>query len=962
MKNVRDFFIVAVVYYILARLSLNLAFENSNASPIWPPSGFALGMMIILGKRALPGIFAGAFVANLVTFIDNLATVSFESVFPFAVMSLVISIGNSTEAVLGHYILKKSKSEDFLKGSSELFSFALTAVLISFTGSLIGSTTLMVGGIIPSDIWSLIFLTWGTGDLAGIIVFTGLFTQAKKFKFKSFEEIVEVGIFTIVLIVLNLLVFSQVFSLPFFHSMYYILLPLFLWPVFRFKFFVTALGLAVTTLAAVLGTIHGIGDFYSTNINESLLKIQLFIITSSLTIYTLSIYISPCELTVGKQISLKRGHYIFPAFIAIMVLVISFLIHFSYSKSYYSNQLENLEKREREIALEFSEKFKLKFKSLYRMGARFSQGLYDKESWSRDALNYFNDFEDMQAISWVDKTFHVRWIVPLKGNEKAVNLNLAFEERRRKALEKAQKKKTFTVTPPIDLVQGGKGFLLYLPLYQNKEFGGFISTVFRTDNVFGNLVKHYDTYYFIRISYSDELIYENFEGKELTAGTALNVLGNKWKLKIFPVTDQYFVSKYQKYILPFGFIIAAVMTAIAVLLQDSRFKTNELEQVNEDLTNKNFELDQAKQKSEEASKAKSRFLANMSHEIRTPLNGILGAAELGQQCNSLKDSVEYNEIILNSSKSLLAIINDILDFSKIESGKLNVEIKPVDLPAMLKNIYKLMVQVAEEKSLYLDFEIPTDLHPFWKTDETRLRQILINLLGNAIKFSKEGKVKLKLIKDDGNLQFIVEDNGIGISKERQVNIFEEFEQADSSTTRKFGGTGLGLAISKKLSQLLGGDISVESELKKGSTFTLTLPMEKSNHTLNQIEEKMYSFEQQKVLLCEDNRTNQVIASKVLKKMGLDVDVAGNGLEGIELYKKNNYDIILMDMQMPEMDGLEAARRIRLENEKIPIIALTANVTIEDNELCKKAGMNAFLTKPLNSALLSSELNKWLHKN
>ena len=962
MKVFRDIFIVAVIYYFLARLSLNLAYENSNASPIWPPSGFALAMMLILGRRALPGIFTGAFVANFVTFIDNVEVMSFAAAAPFIMLSLVIAAGNSIEALLGHFLLKKSRAENFLKGKIELFYFSLIAVLVSFTGALIGSLTLLTGGIIPSEIWSLIFLTWGTGDLAGIIIFTGLFCEARHFKFKSFEEAVEVGVYLFVLTLVNLLVFSHAFEMPFFHSMYYILLPLFLWPVFRFKFFITVLGLCITTLAAVLGTIHGIGEFYSTNINESLLKIQLFIIISALTTYTLSIYISPKVDEVKERFSLRKEHYIFPAFIALMMLVITFLIHFSFKKNHHNNMVQLLEKREQEISLEFSEKFKLKFNSLYRMGERFSQGLYDKDSWSRDALNYFEDYDDVQALSWVDSTFHVRWIVPLKGNERAVNLNLAFEERRRKALEVAQKKKSFTVTPPIDLVQGGKGFLLYLPLYKADSFGGFVSTVFKTKQVFENLTKQYQEHYLFRITYNDENIFQNFDNQAITSGVPIDVLGDKWSLKIYPKSDSYFTSEYEYYIFPIGLLVTLFMTANAIILQNSRLKTKELEKVNNSLLINNKELDTAKKRSEEASKAKSRFLANMSHEIRTPLNGILGAAELTKQCTSLEDSAEYNEIILSSSISLLSIINDILDFSKIESGKLNIEINPIDLPSMLKNIYKLMVHVAEEKALYLEFDIPPDFHPFWKTDETRLRQILINLLGNAIKFSREGTVRLSVVEDKGSLNFVVKDDGIGISNERQENIFEEFEQADSSTTRKFGGTGLGLAISKRLSHLMGGDLTVESELDKGSVFTLSLPMEKSNHTLNRIEEKMYSFDHQKVLLCEDNRTNQVIASKVLKKMGLEVDIAGNGLEGIELYKKNTYDLILMDMQMPEMDGLEAARRIRSENKSIPIIALTANVTIEDNELCKKAGMNAFLTKPLNSALLSSELNKWLHKN
>lgn len=959
MKVFRDIALIAVVYYILARLSLSLAYENSNASPIWPPSGFALGMAILLGSRALPGIFIGAFLANLVTFVNTLDQLTFSGVFPFFIISGVIAIGNTLEAFLGWYFLNKAKSAEFLKGSNELLKFSLIAVIVSFTGAAIGSLTLVISGAVPAAIWSTVFITWGTGDLAGIIVFTGMISEARNFKVRGLDEIVEAALFFVVLVIVNLLVFSHTFTLPFLHSMYYILLPLFLWPVFRFKFFITTVGLGITTLAAVYGTIHGIGEFYSENINESLLKIQFFIITSALTIYTLVIYISPSEKTKSASFSLKRNHYVFPLFITMLLIIMTMLINYSYRESFYKQQMSELEKRELEIAEEFNTKFELMFKGLKRMAERWALGVYNKDIWSADAIEYFNDYDNFQALSWVDNTFHVRWIEPLKGNEQAVNLNLAFEERRRKALNTAKSKKSATVTAPINLVQGEKGFLVYFPLEKEGRFDGFISAVFRTEKVFGNFMKSYEAEFAYKVIYVEEPVSETRGFEDLTSSAVLPVLGNEWRMKISPKDKAYFLSSYQKFIIPIGFIVAVFTAAIALLLQNSRLKSLELEEVNTDLLHKNKELDKAKKRSEEASAAKSRFLANMSHEIRTPLNGILGAAELGRQCSNLKDLDEYNEIILSSTRSLMEIINDILDFSKIESGKLEIKNESTDIPALLSSIYKLMVQVAKEKSLSLEFNIAEGFYPYWKTDETRLRQVLVNLLGNAVKFTKEGSVQLTLFTRGETLVFEVKDSGIGIAAERQENIFEEFEQADSSTTRNFGGTGLGLAISKQLSKLLGGDLTVKSELNKGSTFTLTLQLEKSVQTVSRVPETTFLFNREKILLCEDNKTNQLIASKVLKKLGLQVDIANNGREGLALYKKNNYRLILMDMQMPVMDGLEASREIRREDGSIPIIALTANVTIEDHELCKNAGMNAFLTKPLNSSLLSAEINKWL---
>ncbi|MCM8535880.1 MAG: ATP-binding protein [Lentisphaeraceae bacterium] len=594
-----------------------------------------------------------------------------------------------------------------------------------------------------------------------------------------------------------------------------------------------------------------------------------------------------------------------------------------------------------------------------RMGKRWGNNTYTKVTWDLDALAYYNDHDNFQAISWVDRTFHVRWIVPLEGNEKAVNLNLAFEENRRKALIVARDKGTISVTAPITLVQGGKGFLVYLPLEKNGEFDGFISSVFRVDKLFSNFMAQYSEQFNYEVIYDSETIYKKLDRDSYTDGFPVSILGEKWRLRISPKSEDFFVSPFQVFIYPIGFCISLFVAGMSLLLQYSRLKSLQLEEVNEHLVENNRALDLAKQKSEDASKAKSSFLANMSHEIRTPLNGILGAADLAKNCDSLEDSREYNEIIHSSSHALLDIINDILDFSKIESGKLSIENKSTNIPELVKSIYGLMIHVAEEKSIYLQFNIPEDFPQYWLVDSTRLRQILLNLVGNALKFTPEGKVTMEVDAVGDYIKFTVKDTGIGISQERQAVIFDEFEQADTSTTRKFGGTGLGLSISKKLSELLGGTLSIESELEKGSTFTLSLRLEKSVAPKAEEEVDLKTFNGEQILLCEDNRTNQRIAQKVLNKLGLKVDIASDGSEGIKFYHEHNYSLILMDMQMPVMDGLEATKIIRAEDDDIPIIALTANVTTEDNRLCEEAGMNAFLTKPLNSKLLSSELHKWL---
>ncbi|MCM8533466.1 MAG: ATP-binding protein [Lentisphaeraceae bacterium] len=655
----------------------------------------------------------------------------------------------------------------------------------------------------------------------------------------------------------------------------------------------------------------------------------------------------------------KRKLFFFPLALFVICLIATSYIDFSYENKYHSQQIEYLQSREKEIALELDFVMRRELSAVERMGKRWENGLYTKETWDLDAIAYYNDHDNFQGIGWVDNTFHVRWIVPLKGNEKAVNLNLAFEENRRKALILARDKGTITVTAPINLVQGGKGFLVYLPLKKNGEFDGFISSVFRVDKLFDNFMAQYHESFDYEVRYDSQSIFKELKGDTYTLGFPVSILGEKWTLRINPKSEDFFFNPIQKFIYPLGFFVSLFIAGMALLMQYSRFKSDQLAEANNHLIANNKALDLAKKKSEEASKAKSSFLANMSHEIRTPLNGIIGATELAQNCDSLDDSREYNDIIHSSSHALLSIINDILDFSKIESGKFSVENTSTNIPELLKSVYGLMIHIAEEKSLYLQFDIEEDFPKYWLTDQTRLRQVLLNLLGNAIKFTEEGKITLEAKCAGDYVKFVVRDTGIGISNERQEVIFEEFEQADTSTTREFGGTGLGLAISKRLSEVLGGTLSLESELGKGSTFTVSLRLEKSVAPRVEEEVAIKLFNGEHVLLCEDNRTNQRIAKKVLNKLGLEVDVASDGEEGLKFYKEHNYSLILMDMQMPVMDGLQATKVIRAEDADIPIIALTANVTTEDNRLCEEAGMNAFLTKPLNSKLLYSELHKWL---
>ncbi len=383
------------------------------------------------------------------------------------------------------------------------------------------------------------------------------------------------------------------------------------------------------------------------------------------------------------------------------------------------------------------------------------------------------------------------------------------------------------------------------------------------------------------------------------------------------------------------------------------------------------ELLKAKEAAQAAVVAKSEFLANMSHEIRTPMNGILGFSDmiLGME---LDDQVRENvEIISRSGNSLMMILNDILDFSKVEAGKLSLESIPFNLAEIGEDVCAIIQsKLSPDVSLSLNVEgyVPVRLIG----DPGRLRQVLMNLLGNAVKFTPKGSIELHIesIRTDEHeaiIKFSVIDTGIGISKDHQKSIFEEFEQADSSTSRKYGGTGLGLAISRRIVGLMSGQLDLISEEGKGSTFffSVRLPVIEGPSQfvseLHMTEEKQPEVPALNILVVEDNKINQKLIEKLLTKMNHTIDIADDGKIAVDKITTtdHNYDLILMDMQMPNMNGLEATRAIRDAGyDQLPIIALTANAFESDREKCMEAGMNDFLTKPVKHKEIRNALVKW----
>ncbi|HET6992085.1 MAG TPA: ATP-binding protein, partial [Bacteroidia bacterium] len=409
-------------------------------------------------------------------------------------------------------------------------------------------------------------------------------------------------------------------------------------------------------------------------------------------------------------------------------------------------------------------------------------------------------------------------------------------------------------------------------------------------------------------------------------------------------------------------VIAITMMFLSTTLAERRETETKLKNVNSS-------LEKARQELEDSMKVKENFLANMSHEIRTPMNAIVGFTELLEKTTINSEQEQYINAVKTSGENLLVIINDILDFSKIQSGKIIFEQTGMKLSALMNRVRVLMFQKANEKNINLEIHIDENVPDDLLGDPTRISQILINLVDNAIKFTEKGEVKINvhLLSDDGKivtLQFEVQDTGIGIPEDKLSSVFEGFTQASNETTRKYGGTGLGLAIVKQLVELQYGSIAVKSKSGIGSVFSVNLPFMKNQKPVPQKinvpeNEILNGMDGMNILLVEDNELNQLLVQKILDIFEHQLVIVANGREALWQLEENNFDLVLLDLQLPEMDGYEVARYIRTQlppsKSGIPIIAVTAHAMPGEAEKCYDAGMNAYLSKPFTKSALIEKI-------
>lgn len=536
---------------------------------------------------------------------------------------------------------------------------------------------------------------------------------------------------------------------------------------------------------------------------------------------------------------------------------------------------------------------------------------------------------------------------PFKENQKAIGMDMLAEHERKEAATLAKDTRKYTLEGPYDLKQGGKGALLYDPIYVNEEFWGFSILVIDWDAFLDEIhlsdlkKASYDFVIWKKDRSTKEKIVIAQSSKNIDSNTLLikcKLPNNKWNFEIVP--KQGWINTY----VIRSLVIASVLIDFLVTAAIAQFEIRH----RKDLEYASQIEWQAK-KAQEASAAKSRFLFSMSHDIRTPMNAIMGYTELMEKnIGNAEKEKDYLSKIHSSSKFLLDLINSILEMARIESGKETLNIKACNIFDIIESMNSVFEKLAHEKGL--EYQCTTKIqHPYIYCDPIKLEEILLNIIGNSIKYTDEGMVLIQIEEgESGQFQCMIQDTGIGMSEAYLPHAFEDFSREKSGTQTSVKGTGLGLAIVKSLVELMNGTIEISSQVNQGTTTRMKFHFEiaKESELEKNQETNIIDLKGKHILLAEDNDLNAEIAMTLLSDYGLIVDHVSDGIACVKKVKENKYDLILMDIQMPNMDGYQATQKIR-EFSDIPIVAMTANAFEEDKQKALSIGMNGHIAKPID---------------
>lgn len=597
------------------------------------------------------------------------------------------------------------------------------------------------------------------------------------------------------------------------------------------------------------------------------------------------------------------------------------------------------------------------------------------EYWEEDARLILKEDQSFQFVEWIDSSLVVQRIVPHKGNEAIVGRSLSNHPRRDEWLRHVRDSTT-NLTSWIPLIQGGHSILLDVPVFFGGKFQGTITAGMDFTTTFDMLSAGMDDYSieikddkgttFYKLNnpspsdFSDDLVYvRSYEVDEDDKQV--------WTFYLMPRNKDVLAerNKSSSSILMFGILISLLMSLLTYFYQSSRNENTRFRELNIKLRVANRSLREERTKAEKASKAKTEFVSNMSHEIRTPLNAIMGFIEVLKESKIDSSLHEYLSLMDVSSKKLLLLVNDILEIDKIESGQISFK-KDIFSPAdELQNIISIYRPSIEAKGLYANLDIVSDSKTHVIADIGKFGQILTNLLRNALKFTDQGGIDITyeetIQNSDLNITIGIRDTGIGIPKSKLKTIFDRFTQIDSGITKRHEGSGLGLYITYLLIELLEGHIEVDSTENVGTEFKISLrfPITEMQPEVDAPISDSIDLTGFKVLIVDDNKVNVVVLKKTLDAFGINTYWVGNGKEAVKAVAENQYDLVFMDIHMPEMDGFEATEEIRKTHKDLVIIGFSADVTKETIQGAREVGMNDYFTKPITFDKLRQNLSKYL---
>ena len=665
-----------------------------------------------------------------------------------------------------------------------------------------------------------------------------------------------------------------------------------------------------------------------------------------------------------------------PLMVFVILTTIITLIYIIVLNKHHSVIDEQVHDTRKLLSKEFHGQFITEVKRLENLKKRLehTEGSYFS-NWEYDANLLLEQSSSFKFIEWIDSSMVIRKIVPYFGNEAAINLDISkIEYRRDEWLHHSLMGRT-NITPWAKLTQKGYSFLVDVPVYFNNEFQGTISAGMDFTLAFDRLVDYQKNQYSVELyDHEGTLFYSVNKDIKLEGDNTIfddsyievDMLDHqKWHLKVYP-SENLMLAEGRDIIdtaFVFGIVLSLLITGLVYFYMQARKGTRLAFNAYSKLMDTNKILNMERDRAQKASQAKTDFLSNMSHEIRTPLHAILGFIELIKSSQLSKTNRNYLKLMEKSSTNLLSIVNDVLDIEKIESGKLELHkthFNPCEKIAELIDVNQFIFL---KKGLYLKGKFPKESHNFVLGDETKLQQIINNLLKNALKFTNNGGVTLiynetKTINNELNLSITIKDTGIGIAQDKLHDIFERFTQIENSIKKEYQGSGLGLYICKTYANMMGGDISVKSELNKGTSFTfhVVMPLAETLEKTKTISQKSVKFSDLEVLIVDDNSLNVIVLKKFLEDFGITPEVANNGIVAIEKFKQNRPQLIFMDIHMPKMDGWEATREIRKLDKDVIIFGLSANVTSEAIDKGIESGMNNYLSKPFKK----ESLQKLLH--